>query len=129
MLAFPDDAVAQMQLSGAQLRAALERAASAYPTASPAMLHVSGIQARFAPGAPAGQRVTSLLVNGREAAATAQFSVAMPASLADGGAGYFSIWNGAQARRLKVTLRDSIAAYTAGRGTVSPDETTRFGPQ
>jgi hypothetical protein len=126
LLAFPDDSVAVMQLSGAQLRAALERAVSAAPTASPAFLQVSGVRARFDANAPAGQRVFGVRVNGAEAGDKTMFSVAMPASLADGGAGYFSIWNGAPANRLKTSLRESLISYISSRGTISPDNAVRF---
>jgi hypothetical protein len=42
LLAFPDDEVVTLTITGAQLRAALERAVQAYPTGSSAWLHGAG---------------------------------------------------------------------------------------
>lgn len=128
LLSFGDDEAVSMTLSGAQIRAALERAASAYPTASPAFLHVSGVAADFDPGAAAGRRVGPIKVKGRVIGDQDTFAVAMPVSLSEGAAGYFNIWSGAQSRKVGTTLREAITDYIRGKGEVSPDNQQRFGP-
>jgi len=69
LLVFGDDDVVTLTITGAQLRAALERAAQAYPDASPAFLHSSGLQAQFNAQAPINRRVTLVRVDGRLAQA------------------------------------------------------------
>lgn len=127
LLAFGDDEVVTLSLSGAQLRAALERAASAYPTVSTGFLHVSGLTATFDPNAPPGRRVGNILVRGRAVGDQDTFAAAMPFSLSEGAAGYFNIWSGAQSKRAGVSLRDSISNFFRAKGEVSPDNNQRFG--
>jgi 2',3'-cyclic-nucleotide 2'-phosphodiesterase (5'-nucleotidase family) len=129
LLAFPDDEVVTMRVSGGQLRAALERAVQAYPTGSPAMLHLSGLTATFNAGAPTNHRVTRLSVRGNDVKDADSFSVAMPMSLAEGGAGYYNIWNGRSATRSGFTLSGAVAAYIKDQGTITPDTVGRLAPQ
>jgi hypothetical protein len=129
LLSFGEDDVVTLQLSGAQVRAALERAAGVYPTGSPAFLHCAGITARFDGGAAPGQRVSSIRIKGGALDERGSYAVTMPVSLAEGAAGYFNIWNGAQARPANITLLDAVAAHVRSRGEVSPDATARFGPK
>jgi 2',3'-cyclic-nucleotide 2'-phosphodiesterase (5'-nucleotidase family) len=132
LLAFPDDEIVTLTITGAQLRAALERAVQAYPTASSAWLHGSGFAATFNTQASTNRRITLVRVNGREVQDDDSFSVAMPISLAKGGAGYFTIWNdpGAKsAKRSGTSLSEAVMQYIRGRGTVSPDDTARLAPQ
>ena len=128
LLAFGDDEIVTLTLSGAQIRAALERAASAYPTSSPAYLQCSGLTAKFDATQAPGRRVGEIKIKEHAIGDQETFTTAMPVSLSEGAAGYFNIWSGAQARKGGGTLRDSIAQYIRGKGEVSPEETARFGP-
>lgn len=129
LFSFGDDGVVTLQLQGAQIRAALERAASAYPVGSPAFLHCAGLDVAFNAGAPSGKRIVSARVGTKDLNDTTKYSVVMPVSLAEGAAGYFNIWNGAQAKTLNITLLDCVAKYIGDKGQVSPDERPRFAPQ
>lgn len=128
LLSFGEDNVVTLSLSGTQIRAALERAASAYPTGSPAFLHCAGLVASFDAGAPAGKRVTSIAVAGRALDDGSTYATAMPVSLAEGAAGYFNIWSGAQARPSQVSLQDATADYFRAKKEVAPSNAARFGP-
>jgi 2',3'-cyclic-nucleotide 2'-phosphodiesterase (5'-nucleotidase family) len=128
LLSFGEDDVVTLTLSGVQIRSALERAASAYPTGSPAFLHCAGIQATFDINSPSGKRVTAIKVKGRNLDDQSTYSVAMPVSLSEGAAGYFNIWSGAQAKASNLSLQSSIADYIKGKGEVSPEAEARFGP-
>ncbi|RYG74355.1 hypothetical protein EON80_02500 [bacterium] len=128
LLSFGEDDVVTLSLSGAQIRAALERAASAYPTGSPAFLHCAGAIARFDINAPAGKRVKSIKVKGNALDDQSTYTVAMPVSLSEGAAGYFNIWSGAQAKASNLSLQNAIAGYIKAKGEVSPDAEARFGP-
>ena len=129
LLSFGDDEAVTLSLSGAQLRAALERGASTYPTGSPAFLHVAGLSASFDTSAPSGQRISGVRVAGRPLDDKATYSVAMPVSLSEGAAGYFNIWNGAKARPAGQNLLSAVGGYFKNRGEVSPDNAARFGPR
>lgn len=129
LLSFGDDDVVTLSLSGAQVRAALERAASAYPTGSPAFLHCAGLSADFDANASSGKRVSSIKVKGSALQDSSKYDVAMPVSLAEGAAGYFNIWNGAKAQPSGQNLLGAIAGYIKAKGEVSPESSSRFGPK
>ncbi len=129
LLSFGEDNVVTLSLSGAQIRAALERAASAYPTGSPAFLHCAGLSAAFDSDAPSGKRVSSVRVAGRALDDAVTYATAMPVSLAEGAAGYFNIWSGAQARASNISLQDAVADAFRAQKEIAPDGTARFGPK
>ena len=129
LLAFGSDDVVTITISGSQLRAALERAVQAYPTGSTAFLHGSGFTAAFNTQAPTNERLTLLRINGREVVDGDSLRAAMPMGLAQGGAGYFTIWNADKATRSRTSLTAAVGAFIKARGTVSPDATPRLAPQ
>lgn len=128
LLAFGEDKVVSVVLTGAQLRAALERAASVYPTASPAFLQVAGLTATLNPDAAVGSRVSRIMVGGNALNDAKTYRAAMPISLAQGAAGYFNIWNGAQSSPTDVQMIDALGGYIRGQKEVAPETQTRFGP-
>ena len=128
LLAFGEDKIVSVTLTGAQLHAALERAASIYPTASPAFLQVAGLTATFDANAAVGSRVSRINVGGSELSDAKTYRAAMPVSLAQGAAGYFNIWNGAQSSPTDVQMIDALGGYIRGQKEVAPESTTRFGP-
>jgi 5'-nucleotidase/UDP-sugar diphosphatase len=126
LLSFGDDSVATIQISGAQLHQALERAVGAYSTGSPAWLHLSGATATFDANAKSGGRIKSLRVGGREVRDSDSFSVAMPVGLAEGGSGYYKVWSKAAVNDLGVTLTQAVANYVRAHHEISPDNTARI---
>ena len=128
LLAFGEDKIVSVVLTGAQLHAALERAASVYPTASPAFLQVAGVTATFDANAAIGSRVSRIQVGGSAINDAKTYRAAMPVSLAQGAAGYFNIWNGAQSSPTDVQLIDALGGYIRGQKEVAPESQTRFGP-
>ena len=128
LLAFGEDKIVAVTLTGAQLRAALERAASVYPTASPAFLQVAGLTASFNASGAVGSRVARVQIGGSALDDNKTYRAAMPVSLAQGAAGYFNIWNGAQSSATDVQLVDALSGYIRDQKEVSPDNQTRFGP-
>jgi 2',3'-cyclic-nucleotide 2'-phosphodiesterase (5'-nucleotidase family) len=129
LLAFPEDEVVTITITGAQLRAGLERAVQAYPTGSRAFLHGAGFRAAFNTQAPTNRRITMVRVNGQEVKDSDSFTVAMPVSLAEGGAGYYTIWNAQGARHSRTTLGAAIVNFVRGRGEITPDNAPRIAPQ
>ncbi len=128
LLAFGEDKIVAVVLTGAQLRAALERAASVYPTASPAYLQVAGLTATINSNGAVGARVERIQVGGQALDDQKNYRAAMPVSLAQGAAGYFNIWNGAQSSATDVQLIDAVGGYIRAQKEVTPDSQTRFGP-
>lgn len=90
---FPTEELVMVKLTGHQVRAALERSLSLYPTSNPAYLYVSGLEATFRPNAQPESRIASVTVGSSPLNPSATYRVAMPSSLAKGGLGYFTVWN------------------------------------
>lgn len=117
----PEEHWAVLELTGAQLRAALERAVSFAPS-SPRVyfLQVSGLVVVYDPRAPRGHKLRAVSVAGAELSDVAKYEVAMPESLADGGAGYFGIFGEApRVRTGNQGMADLIMDFVRNRGTVS----------
>lgn len=132
LLAFPDDDVVTLSLTGAQLRAALELAVKDAPTASTRWLQSAGLTATYDASQAAGDRIANLRVKNREVADDDTFSVAMPLGLAKGGAGFYAIWNEAQSKTAKsanVSLSGAIARYFGARDEITPETKARLKPK
>ena len=129
LLSFPGDDVVTITISGAQLRAALERAVQAYPTGSNAFLHGAGFTAAFNTQAPTNERWTMLRINGREVQNGDSIQAAMSAPLARGADGYSTIWPDAKIEKSNATVSRAIADWIKSKGTVSPENAPRFAPQ
>lgn len=93
LLQYPTDTVVVLQLTGAQLRQAFERAISLYPSPNASLLQLSGFEVTFSKSAPSESRVISATLNGAPIDAGKTYTVAMPSSLGRGGLGYFKIWD------------------------------------
>lgn len=83
---------AVLQLTGAQLREALERSVSFAPTPRTFFLQVSGLTVVYNPKAPRNKRIVSVKVGPDPLDDTQKYEVGMPLGLAQGGAGYFTIF-------------------------------------
>ena len=129
LLTFPGDDVVTITISGAQFRAALERAVQAYPTGSTAFLHGAGFSAAWNTQAPTNERLTMLRINGREVQNNDSIQAAMPTPLARGASGYSTIWPEAKAGNSSGDISQSIADWIKSQGTISPESTPRFSPQ
>lgn len=93
LIKYPTDEVVVVNLTGAELKQALERSVSLYPQPSPGFLQLSGIEATFKKNGSPGERIVSATVSGGKIDDKRTYTVAMPASLARGGLGYFKIWD------------------------------------
>lgn len=114
-----DNTLITLQVTGAQLKEALEHSVSAYPETLGGFLQVSGISFEFDPGQPVGERVTKIMVGNQPYNPKAAYTVATNDFLAAGGDGYSML---AAARKLADTgmmLRDIIAEFFSGQ-TINP---------
>lgn len=93
LVKYPTETIHVSKLTGAQIKQALNRSISLYPSPNSGFLQVSGLEVTFDPRKPAGERVVSVSVGGRALDDRADYNVAMPISLARGGYGYFNVWD------------------------------------
>jgi 2',3'-cyclic-nucleotide 2'-phosphodiesterase (5'-nucleotidase family) len=125
-LSYPDEEVVLVEMSGEQLRAALERGISMLPKPSTAFLQVSGIRVTFRSEAPPGQRLAEVRV-GREVLSPGKaYRAAMPSSLAKGALGYFRIFDGLEVKQTGPALVDALCDYIRAEGTISPSAEPRL---
>lgn len=83
-----NDFITMVEITGADLRAALEHGVSEVRDVRGQFLQVSNIAYAFDPSQPPGQRLTSVTVNGRALADDARLRAAMPNFIAAGGDGF-----------------------------------------
>jgi len=124
VLAFPTSNIVTLKMTPAQLRNMMERALRKYPEPDMAFLQFSGMQIAVDPAKPASSRVTEIKV--KEKAVDffdnkTSFTVAMPAQLANGAAGYFALFNEIQNTRksLELTLLDAVTKEFTRAGEVT----------
>ena len=118
-LFFPEEPVVLVELPGAKLQAALERSLSFLPQPSASLLQVSGLTVSYRASAPAGRRVTQVLVGKTPLAGQRTYRVAMPASLAKGNMGYFRIFDGAQVKQTGPSVSEALFRSVRTRGTIA----------
>ena len=93
LIEFPTDEIAVCSLTGAQIRKALERSVAVYPSANHGFLQISGLSVTFSKKADPNKRIVSVTLSGANLDDTKKYRAAMPSLLANGGLGYFTIWN------------------------------------
>ena len=114
--------VVLMELSGADLRAALENGVSRVEDGAGRFPQVAGLTLVYDPAAPAGSRVVEVAVGGAPLDPAQVYTVATNDYMAGGGDGYASLGNGRQlidaaAGTLMATM---VMDYVESRGTVAP---------
>jgi 5'-nucleotidase / UDP-sugar diphosphatase len=128
----PSDLIAVLNLSGAQLKDALERSVRYGSKGFAGFLQVSGIKLTVDSSKPDGQRVVSVSVGGQPLDPDKKYKVATTRPLANGASGYFQIWTkddlvGEGQKTLAAAIREwaaskggEIALSADGRITVRP---------
>lgn len=120
-LAFRNDSVVVVKLTGEKVRAALEHGLALYPQMHSAFLQVSGMTVNIDPGQEKDKRVTSVKVGGASLDDKKVYMVAMPSPLADGGLAYYRIWSKSdidKSKDPKSTLEEAVKAYLKGKSTI-----------
>lgn len=93
LIEFPTDEIAVCDLTGSQIRKALERSVAVYPAANHGFLQISGLSVTFSKKADPNKRILSVTLSGANLDDNKKYRTAMPSLLANGGLGYFTIWN------------------------------------
>jgi 2',3'-cyclic-nucleotide 2'-phosphodiesterase (5'-nucleotidase family) len=122
LLKYPTDTVETLSLTGAQIRLAFERSISFYPQPISSFLQISGFDVVFKKGASPNQRIVSISTPTGKLDDAANYNVAMPKLLAEGGEGYFKIWEHSKTvktfgKTLEEVLVGKAATDTAPRWT------------
>jgi 5'-nucleotidase/UDP-sugar diphosphatase len=118
---YKEDTVVIVNLTGAQLKKALENGLKLYPQKSPEFLQVSGITANIDPSADKEKRVTSVRVGGSSVDDKKTYKIAMPSPLANGALGYYKIWDKATAidHDTNKSVAQSVTDYLSSNKTLS----------
>jgi len=118
---YPADDVVVVKVTGKQIKSALERSSSLYPSPNPGFLQLSGIEATFSKSAASDSRVSNVTINGSPLDLSRTYTVAMPGSLGRGGLGYFTVWDKSAIERvvagitLESVLKGKATTRTAPR--------------
>jgi 2',3'-cyclic-nucleotide 2'-phosphodiesterase (5'-nucleotidase family) len=119
-LQFREDTVVLVNLTGEQVRRALENGLRFLPTKSAEFLQVSGLSVEVDPDADKEKRVTSVKAGAKPLDDKKTYKVAMPSPLANGALGYYKIWDKSKAidRDTGKTVEDAVTDYLASRKTL-----------
>lgn len=118
VLAF-DNTVVTLQLTGAQLREALENGVSQLEQGGGRFPQVSGMTYVFERSRPVGQRVVEVRVGGQPLDPARVYSIATNDFMAGGGDGYAVFRAGRQSRDTQILMRDLFIDYVRRLGTIS----------
>jgi len=113
----PSDTIVILNLTGRQVKAALERSVSYAPQPSAGFLQVSGIRFVFDPRKDTPNRVSNIQVNGQPLDENKAYKVATTKPLANGQQGYHQVWD-----------RKSIVSDTSKTLADALSEMARSGP-
>lgn len=116
-----DNTLVVLEVSGADVKAALERSVSAYPKELGAFLQVSGLKFEFDPSRAAGERVTAVTIAGAPLDPNKLYKVATNDFMAAGGDGYDMLKGAKVMFSSGELLRDVMASYIKNAGKVAPE--------
>ena len=119
-LLYPDERIVLVEVTGVQLRAALERSLSMLPKPSTGFLQVSGLAVSFRSAEGPNARVVELRVDDELLAPDRKYLAAMPASLAKGTLGYFRIFDGLEVQETGPAIGEAACSYVRAMETISP---------
>ncbi|MNZ85707.1 Trifunctional nucleotide phosphoesterase protein YfkN precursor [compost metagenome] len=111
--------IVTLEVTGADIKAALENGVSDYPNPKGAFPHVSGITFKIDPSAAAGERVHSILLDGKELDDAAKYMLATNDFLAAGGDEY-SMLGGYPQAGMYGSLDEALIQYIQKLGQANP---------
>ncbi len=121
-----DNTLVVLEVSGANIKAALERSVSEYPQQLGGFLQVSGLSFEFDPLKAPGERVVSVLVDNKPLDEKKTYTVATNDFLAAGGDGYDMLKDAKVVFESGDMLRDVFAEHIKALGKVSSDTEGRI---
>jgi len=111
-----------IKVSGEQIRLAMENSLSKIEDAKGRFLQVSGMKMTYCPSKPVGQRVSEIIVDGKQIRPNDEFMLALPDFLAAGGDGFDMLVSGKVVKTQKANLRlwEIVREYIEERKSISP---------
>jgi 2',3'-cyclic-nucleotide 2'-phosphodiesterase (5'-nucleotidase family) len=111
-----------LEISGAELRKALEEGVSAVEDTAGRFPHVSGMRFVFDAARPKGNRVLEVEIGGKPLDPTAKYKLATNEYIADGGDGYASLQRAARIIDASggALMATVVMDYIAAKGEVAP---------
>lgn len=121
-----DNTLVVLELTGAELKQALEYSVRLYPEQNGGFMQVSGISFDVLTGVPAGRRVQNLKVHGERVHPQATYTMATNDFLAAGGDGYELFLDVPLVADTGMMLRDVMVEYLQERKIVTEPEGGRI---
>lgn len=112
-------------VSGADIKAALEVGAKAYPEQNGAFSHVGGITYALDASKPAGERVANVKVKGQDLDLTKEYLLATNDFMAAGGDGYTMFADDKIVNEFPA-LDEAVISYIQAKGTIAPSTEGRI---
>lgn len=114
-----DNTLVVIEITGAQLKGALENSVSKAPEQNGGFLQIAGMKFTYDPKKPAGQRVTDVTVKGQALDLNKKYRVATNDFTAAGGDGYTTFKEGTVVYQSGLYLRDLMVTYIKAQKTVA----------
>jgi 2',3'-cyclic-nucleotide 2'-phosphodiesterase (5'-nucleotidase family) len=122
-IAYTDDPIWKMKLTGKQVKQALERSIIIYPKNNLGFLQVSGLRFTYDPSQPPENRVTQVFIGekgNKQLQDTTVYTVAMTSSMANGALGYWKIWSKDDVDKpTETTIPQAIDQFLSGKSSVN----------
>ncbi len=123
IIAYTDDTLVLMKLTGRQIKQSLERSVLIYPKNNLGFLQVSGLRFTFDPSRAQEDRVTSVLLGDKGDKAlqdNAYYTAAMTSSMANGALGYWKIWSkDNKEKTTDTTIPQAVDQFFSSRTTIN----------
>lgn len=120
MTAFPfTNFLSNIEVTGADIIAALEHGVDSYPEAAGKFPHVAGMTYTFDPSKPAGERVVKVMIGGEELDEDEKYELVTNDFVAIGGDGY-TMFDGKKIVAEGALLSDVLINYLKEEGEVAP---------
>lgn len=121
LLQKPSEVWAVSKLSGQQVEEAMEKSLSRLPGTNSGFLQVAGMKVKFDADGERNSRVKSITVGKKALDPAAEYTVAMPLSLAKGGSGYFTVFDATAivGEPSDQSLIDAMDAFVSQKGTLN----------
>jgi 2',3'-cyclic-nucleotide 2'-phosphodiesterase/3'-nucleotidase len=114
-----------LTLDGTQIREILE-----HGLAAPyGVMEISGLKVVLDRSRPVGKRCISIQTDSGEALSDSKgYRVATNEFVLNGGDGYYTFARGKDVKNTHTLIRELVAAYIKGKGTIGPDQGQRYVP-
>ena len=111
MLVLKSSVINTIDMTGEQIKNALEKSISIYPKSNPGFLQVSGLNVTFDSNAKTDSKITSIITSNGELDLKKTYKVALSYELTNGAFGYWRIWSNSKAKSTNITMQQALQDY------------------